>query len=318
MRKIFILVFVLFLHSIAYGLSVQVSYPKVCTNYNTITAYGKVETNQNVAIVAPISGIININSSFKNVKKGQLIAQIYPYGLSNQLQNAKANVEAARKNLQDTIKLYQKRIATSQELEKAKILYYQSKNHLETLQVALEQSKVYAPFSGNLKYLKNGKGYISKNEPIAILTGNDNLWIKAYIEPENIERLKIGQVIYYYIDNLKHKGKIVQISHNADESGLVPIFINVNNKHLISGQWVSLSIPIYKKSAFCIPKSAIVSKGSKTYVYNIINGVVYEKQIKLINISGSTAYVEGIDKNLPIAISAVERLKNKIQVKVVK
>ncbi|OSS41089.1 putative Co/Zn/Cd efflux system membrane fusion protein [Desulfurella amilsii] len=319
MKKILLLIFILTIYSLAYGIEVQVGYPKACASYETIKVYGKVETTQNITILAPISGIIRVNSNFSTVKSGQLIAQIYPPRLSRQIEYAKANVKAAYNNLQSTIKLKNTHIATSQELEKAKMLYYQAKNNLEQLNAQSERSKIYAPFAGSLEFLVPNKSSAALNQPIATLTGNSNLWIKAYVAPDSIDKLKIGQTIYYYLNNSKYIGTIAQLSPSTDSSGLVPIFINTNNKALIAGQWVSLEIPISKSHGFCIPKSAISTKGSKAYIYVVTDGVAHKKQIKLINVSNNTAYISAyITNNEPIVTNGVERLKNNIKVKIIK
>ncbi len=319
MKKIFALLFILFSYSTAFGFSVGVIYPKACTSSYTIKVYGKVETNQDITIYAPISGIINTDSPFLSVKKGELISYIYPYNFSKKLQNAKKNMEAAQKNLEDTIKLKQANIATSQELQKAKMLYYQAESNLENLKSILEQAKIYAPFSGSLQYLVPAQSYVEKGQPIAILKGNGNLWVKAFVAPDYIYKLKVGQIVYYYLSNLQYKGTIAQISPSADSSGLVPIFVNVDNKNLIAGMWVRLDIPIAQKACFCIPKQAIVSKGSNTYVYVVINNVAHEKAIELVNISGNTAYIFGnIAKGEPIVVNGAQRLKNKTKVTITK
>lgn len=319
MKKVFLLIFILSIYSFAYGIEVKVSYPKACTSYETIKVYGKVETTQNITILAPISGTIRVNSNFETVKNGQLIAQIYPPKLSRQIEYAKANVEAAYSNLQSTTKLKNIQMATSQEVEKAKMLYYQAKNNLEQLNAKYEQSKIYAPFTGTLEFLVPNKSNVAQNQPIAILTGNKNLWIKAYIAPDYVCKLKTGQTVYYFLNNSRYVGTIAQISSNTDSSGLVPIFINTNNKALIFGQWVSLEVPINKSSGVCIPKSAIFTKGSKTYIYVVVDGVAHEKQIKLINVSKNTACISAyIANNEPIITSSVERLKNNIKVKIIK
>lgn len=319
MKKVFLLIFILSIYSFAYGIEVTVSYPKACTSYETIKVYGKVETTQNITILAPISGTIRVNSNFETVKNAQLIAQIYPPKLSRQIEYAKANVEAAYSNLQSTIKLKNTHIATSQELEKAKMLYYQAKNNLEQLNAKYEQSKIYAPFAGTLEFLVPNKSNVALNQPIAILTGNKNLWIKAYIAPDYVYKLKTGQTVYYFLNNSRYVGTIAQISSSTDSSGLVPIFINTNNKALIFGQWVSLEVPINKSSGVCIPKSAIFTKGSETYIYVVVDGVAHEKQVKLINVSNNTACISAyIANNEPIITSGVERLKNNIKVKIIK
>ncbi|MGC8616344.1 MAG: efflux RND transporter periplasmic adaptor subunit [Desulfurella sp.] len=322
MKKIVLLIIAIVIanyYTLAKAVEVKIGYPKTCTGYEKIKAYGKVQTTQNITIFAPVSGIIKIDSNFSTVKSGQLIARIYPPNLSKQIENAKLNVDAAYTNLQNTIELKNIHIATAQEIEKAKILYYQAKSNLERLSAQIEKSKIYAPFSGSLEFLVPNQTYVILNQPIANLAGNTNLWIKAYVSPDYIDKLKIDQIVYYYSHNIKHKGSIAQIEHNADVSGLVPIFINTNNKALIAGQWVNLEIPVIKNTQFCVPKSAIVSKDSKTYVFIVKDNVVYQKQVNLINISNNTAYINGnLNKNEPLAISATDRLKNNIKVKIIK
>lgn len=319
MKKVFLLIFILTVYSSAYGIEVKIGYPKACTSYETIKVYGKVETTQNITILAPTNGIIRVNSNFSTVKSGQLIAQIYPPKLSRQIEYAKANVEAAYSNLQSTIKLKNTQIATSQELEKAKMLYYQAKNNLEQLNAQYEQSKIYAPFTGSLEFLVPNKSTVALNQPIATLTGNNNLWIKAYVAPDYIDKLKIGQTVYYFLNNSKCFGTIAQISPSTDSSGLAPIFINTNNKALIAGQWVKLEIPINKSNGVLVPKSSIFTKGSENYIYVVVDGVAHEKQVKLINVSNNTACISAyITNNEPIVTNGVERLKNNIKVKIIK
>lgn len=320
MKKIvFAILIALFTYSLAYAIKVEIVYPKQCATYETLKTYGKIKTTQDIKIFSPISGIIKINYNFRTIKKGQLIAQIYPQNLSKEIRYAKANEMAAYNNLQNTLILQNSHIATIQDVEKAKMLYYQSKNNLEGFNAQLKQSKIYAPFSGSLEYIVPDKSLLTLNQPIAVLTGSGNLWIKAYIVSTYINKLKVGEPAYYYVDNHKNKGLIAQITHTADNSGLVPIFINVNNTNLIAGQWVSLKIPIAKRISFCVPKSAIVSKGSKTYIYFIDHNVAYAREVNLVNISGQTAYIVGhIDETQPIAITATERLTNNTKVEIIK
>lgn len=316
-KKLLVLFAFFLTFSNVYAINVKIGYPKVCNANKIIKIYGKIKTTQNITIFAPIDGVIKTDSSFKSVKEGQLIAEIYPPNLEKKIKYASANAESAYKNLENTIKLKKERIATSLDVEKAKMLYYQAENNLENFNAYLKQSRLTAAFSGNLEYLVPNGSYVNVNQPIAVLSGSNDLWIEGYVPVNYIENLKIGDKVYYYINNIKYKGKIAQVIKSADTSGFARIFVNADHiNNLIPGMWTSLTISLKTVRGFCLPKSAIISKGSKTYIYRVEKNKVYLLRVHLINLSGNIAHIRGnFNSYTPVAIDGAEYLKNNAELK---
>lgn len=216
----------------------------------------------------------------EQVTKGQLIAYQDLSNEKNQLQQTKAEVAQAKNKLIDlkasygvlnqpdsTIKpVVLKNITIQSGLPQAKA-------NLESAKIAIQQSKIKAPFSGVIANLTTKEGnYISAAENFCILISQNQLDVIFNILEPQLPFVKNGQTVQVtpFADEEKHyKAKITEINPFVNEQGLIRIkaHLNKTDASIFDGMNVKVSVQRTLDSVVKIPKTALVKRSGRNVVF---------------------------------------------------
>jgi HlyD family secretion protein len=169
----------------------------------------------------------------KQIKQGDLLAEIDHEELDAQIAAARsnldvaiANYDAAKTDLQRNKQLYQKDLIAKSQYDsfvtKADVTLAQVKqaqSNLALLQVQLSNVKIFAPISGVLsaKLVETGELVASGTALFTILDYNKP-WVKIYLPLKEVERVTLNQKAYVKLDasGKKFYGWISFISDEAE------------------------------------------------------------------------------------------------------
>lgn len=185
-----------------------------------VTATGTLQATETVEVGTQVSGQISaIYVDFNDhVKKGQLIAQIDPTILEQQVQSAqaslaqaKANLDQSQRQLTRTKDLYKTQVVTDSDLDQAQYNYDVAKASYEQAEVGLERAKrnlayanIRAPIDGVVVARNVDVGQTvaaSFSSPTLFVIARDlsNMEILAAVDESDIGKIHDGQDVHFTV-----------------------------------------------------------------------------------------------------------------------
>lgn len=200
----------------------------------SVTANGQITAVKNVQVGSQISGTITkINADFNSkVKKGDVLAQIdpatYQRGLTQakaELANATAALELAQFNYKQAKELYDKKLISESEYNRAEVDLHQAqaivemrKANVERATVDLERTTIYAPIDGIVisRNVEEGQTVAASfNTPTLFLLANDlaKMQIEAAVSEADVGGVEEGQPVNFTVEayTRQFKGKVRQV-----------------------------------------------------------------------------------------------------------
>lgn len=168
------------------------------------------QVRANIVGIAPrVAGpVINIPiHDNQPVKKGDLLFEIDPAtfqaavdNASAKLQQAEASRLQAEQNLTRQTELYKTNVVGQQAYQDAQDQYYaaaadvsSARAQLETAQLNLNYTKVFAPVDGYLTNVNTSPGtYVNAGEQLLALVDSSSFWIAGYFKETQIWRIQPG------------------------------------------------------------------------------------------------------------------------------
>ena len=202
---------------------------------NTVTATGTLEAIETVDVGTQVSGVINkLYVDFNSeVKKGQLLAEIDKRPLQSQLDQSKANLDAAvaelnfQKATYDRNKaLFEKKLISQADYDQVVFNYETSKANLMNARSTYERNKInldYATISSPIdgvvlnRAVQQGQTVAASfNTPTLFSIANDltRMKVEASVDEADIGQVKNGQRVEFTVDaypDLKFPGTITQV-----------------------------------------------------------------------------------------------------------
>ena len=279
----------------------------------TTIATGKIEPRDEIQIKPQISGIISevYKEAGETVKKGEVIAKVKVIPELGQLNSAESRVRLAQMNGKQTAidfermeKLYEKKLVSSEEYEKAMLADKQSREELQAAKDNLEIikdgiTKNSASFSSTLIRstitglildvpVKVGNSVIMSNTfndgtTIATVADMTDLIFRGNVDETEVGRITEGIPVKITLGALQDKvfnATLEYISPKSKENNGANQFeikaaISVpSDVKIRSGYSANAEIELQRANqVLCIPESALEFKDNATYVYLLTDSV---------------------------------------------
>jgi membrane fusion protein (multidrug efflux system) len=261
----------------------------------------------------------------KFVKKDQLLFQIMPFVYQAETQKAKAEVDFARVEYENTLNLANKNIVSQNELALAQAKYEKAKAELELAQTHLKFTQIRAPFDGIIGRLQVRLGsLLEESELLTTLSDNSKMWV--YFNVPEAEYLDLAvQKKSNQLDSVKllmannqiypYSGFIETIEADFNnETGTIAFratFANPN-KVLRHGETGNILMPIKLKKALLIPQKATFEVLEKKYVFVIKNDDTVEQREIQIGSEIPHLFVvkKGLNEGERILTEGLRKVKN--------
>ncbi len=258
-----------------------------------------------VDIVTRFDGYItklNANRLYMDVKKNQPLFSIYSDEIYNISQELKITKDLD-KNLYNS------------SLDKLKVLAVNSKDiqKIKTSKNEFEEVTFYSPINGIILQKNiNFKSFAKKGNLLLQLANIDKLWVIAKIYEADLKEIKTGQKVKVYFDGIKTpiESKIDFIYPNIDaQSKTVDIRIVVDNKDkkIYPNMFAKVKVEIVKDSMLTLPKTAVLNKANKYYVFQTISESEFEPvEVEVRRISSNKyQIIEGLQENQKVIDNAL-------------
>lgn len=233
----------------------------------------------------PIASILVKNGD--RVTKGQKLAELSPFRLTNKLAQAKDALERARLELQDVLigqgytwEDSAKVPPATMKLVKVKSGYDQSLTQYELALYEKQNATLTAPFDGVVANLF-AKQYNTASTTDVFCTVIDPRSLEAsfsVLESE-LPLIKTGdrvEVTPFATPDNRTDGRISEINPMVDASGMVQVNAAVTDKgKLFEGMNVRVSVHRSLGKQLVISKDAVVLRSGKQVVFTLVDGKAY-------------------------------------------
>jgi HlyD family secretion protein len=195
---------------------------------------------------------------------------------------------------------------------------------LELAQNALDNTSVKAPIDGIVSKRNVEPGEMAQpGVPLITLVKMDNVQIEVSVPQNQVNHVEKGATVEVRVDGLPDKvfkGIVDFVSPVSDpNNSTFPVNIKVDNSEglLRSGMVAEVSFIESPDGYIEIPKSAIINKDNKTFVYQIDDGVVHLVEVKTKEKNKEWVHVvSGLQRNDQVVVNPNDALKDGSPVKV--
>jgi len=241
---------------------------------NTFYGQTQLDTTKVFDVVTRFDGFITklfANKDFMFLKKGEPLLTLY----SNELITVQKELKIAQQ-LNDNI--------YNSSLEKLKALGLEQKElqRLKNSKNIQEDVLLYAPFDAILmkRNINEGSGF-KQGQLLLQLANINQLWFVAQVYQNELKSIKKGQNAKLYVDGFQEPfiSKIDTIYPIVDEkSKTVPVRFVVQNSNLelSPNMFAKVVVQTQVKKALTLPKSAVIQKGDKHFVFLYFSQEEYE------------------------------------------
>lgn len=264
------------------------------------------------------------------VKKGQKLYQIMPVLYKAELTKAEAELKFAEIEYQNTKKLADSKIVSSNELALAAAKLEKVKAELSIAQAHYNFTEIRAPFDGYIGRLEVRLGsLLDEGELLTRLSDNSKMWV--YFNVPEAEYLNYQQHIkennsknvrLMMANNSLYKEQGIIETIEADfnnETGNIAFRATFNNPDLLlrHGETGNVLVPIVLKKALLIPQKATFEVLDKKYVYVIDeHNKVQSREIKVgAELTHLYEVKEGLNINDKILVEGLRKVKNNQEIK---
>ncbi|WP_419763583.1 MAG: efflux RND transporter periplasmic adaptor subunit [Arcobacter sp.] len=199
----------------------------------------------------------------------------------------------------DEIESIKKEIEVTKSINKA--LYKSSLDKLDSLDVKLSQIKnkdvsFYAPFNGIILNKKiNDGSYVKTGTLLMQLANIDRVWFISKVYQSDLEFLSNDMEAKIKIDGIDMSFKtkvdyIYPIANNKSKTIDVRFVIDNKNKKLFPNMFGKALIKSSSKKMLTLPKTAVLAKGDKYYVFKPISKDEFEPVLVVARRISSSKY----------------------------
>ncbi|MFC5976512.1 efflux RND transporter periplasmic adaptor subunit [Flavobacterium salmonis] len=289
---------------------------------------GTIEADNTVSIGFSVPGRVNavMVQEGQYVVKGQLLATIEQNSYQNNLIVANAGLEQTQDNFNRFDQLYKKGSLPQRDHIAAKTSLAQAKANKETASKNLQDTKLYASFSGIITHKLTETGATAApGIPAFTIVKTDKVYAVAAINENEISSLKIGANAKITIPSLDKNinGKVTIINPQADDMSktyTVKIRLDNPNGGLLPGMITDISISSGRtQNAVIIPAQSLVRDADNiNYVFIAkANNTAFKKRVNISKMTGTSDVIvnDGLQAGDKLIVNGQTNLEDGTPVK---
>ena len=257
---------------------------------------GEVEALEDIVLSAECEGVVEWigPAEGEDVERDQLIARIDLQTLQTALDKAEANLGLAQKQARRRQDLFDRRVATREELDEALTTLNLARATLQEAQAAYERGVIRSPITGVLDDLHIDPGeYVSPGTPIAELVNIRRVRVIVNVPERDIPHISPGASVPLLVDAYPEKrwtGTIDSMAHKADpatRSYPVRLLVDNPDNSLLPGMIVRAALECRRvDNALSVPLSTILDRGGERLVFVEQDGLARARPVSLGVVQG--------------------------------
>jgi membrane fusion protein (multidrug efflux system) len=239
---------------------------------------GTVRPKLRATVEAKISGRIEhmLAVPGKAVKSGDLLAQLDVREIQAKVDQAKAVLQQADRELARFKSLLQEKTITQSEFDAVEARQRVAKASLTEVETMSSYARVVAPFNGVItRKLADVGDLAMPGKPLAEIEAPGELRLEADVPEALIDHVKTGATLPVRVASLTNEleGAVVEIAPSSDpvsRTFLVKLDLP-SVAGLRAGQFGRVGVPIGESTVLRVPVSAVIQRGQLEIVFIVTN-----------------------------------------------
>jgi RND family efflux transporter MFP subunit len=284
-----------------------------------------------VSIIAPVSGLISINTNLlagikleKNTCIANINGEMFENSISNKFLKTKAKYKAAKNNYERGKQLAKEKIISTRELDNLYTEYVAAKTSFDYISKNYSKNgkNILSPTSGVLAEVLVGDGdYVEVGQIIAQIHVEHNYMLRA-----DLPKRKAFIMDDIYDANFKpeYSEKTFSISEMEgariaskrvanDKSAYMPVYFTLPfDNELIAHSYAEVYLKArVGDNLISLPNAALMESEGKYWIFTQVGGESFEKRDVKIGASDGkrTHIIEGLEENEYVVVKGAYRLK---------
>jgi RND family efflux transporter MFP subunit len=279
---------------------------------------GTVRSRLRAAVEAKVSGRIVALPVIagQSLAEGDLIAQLDAREIQARLDQAKAALENADRDLQRYATLLQQQVLTRAEFDAAEARQRMARAAVTEAETMLDYARVAAPFAGVVtRKLAEVGDLATPGRVIVEMEDPKTLRVEADVPEALIEFVRVGAVMNIHAPGLTAPlaATVSELSPAADpNSRTFPVKLDLPaNAPVRLGQFVRVAVPVGEADALRVPTRAVVVRGQMEMVFVVTNGAAQLRLVKMGKRTGDTVeIVSGLSAGESIVVEGAAQLRD--------
>lgn len=272
---------------------------------------GETQAWEDVRVSSDMDGVVEWigPKEGQRVRKGELLARIDVAARKAALDRAQASFNLADELFRRRESLFQRRIISKEELDKASTERALAEANLRQAQVEYERGFLRAPISGIVNHLYVDAGeWVARGAPVMDLVNVERIKIQLNVPEMDVRFLKPGHNAMVTIDALPEKklwGKVDFVAYKADAATKtfhVQVVVENPAGEIRPGMIARVGLLRREvQDALAVPLFALLNKGGERVLFVEKDGVVSARTV-------SIGIIEGDRVQITSGLSAGERV----------
>tara|TARA_B100000949_G_scaffold204851_1_gene194677 strand:- start:1558 stop:2718 length:1161 start_codon:yes stop_codon:yes gene_type:complete len=305
-----------------------------------LEAIGTAFANEAVTITSEVSGVIQDIHFHEGeaVEKGSVLVNLESGVQLAEVEVRIAEVRVREAQLQKVQQLYDRAIQLSAtrnipearveelaaELKAAEAVVQSGKANLQVARERLAKRRVVAPFPGRIGIRRVSPGtLIEPNDPIVTLDDISLVKLDFQIPERSLSNIRVGQEINASTAAFPGRvffGTVSSVDTRVDRVTRaihVRAVISNEDESLKPGMFLLVELGVDERAdAVLIPEQAVVSDGTSSYVYVVVDGEAIRRPIVVgERMPGEVEIMEGVTSGEAVIIGGVQKVRDGAKVK---
>jgi membrane fusion protein (multidrug efflux system) len=288
---------------------------------------GETQAWEDVRVSSDMDGVVEWIGPKEGqpVRKGELLARIDVAARKAALDRAQASFKLADELLKRRESLFERRIISKEELDRASTERALAETNLRQAQVEYERGFLKAPISGIVNHLYVDAGeYVGRGAPVLDLVNVEKIKIQLNVPEMDVRFLKPGQDAMVSIDALPGKklwGKVDFVAYKADpatKTFQVQVLVENSAREIRPGMIARVAL-IRREvpDALAVPLFAILNKGGERVLFVEKDGVAMARTISVGIIEGERVQItSGLNAGERVIVAGQAEVEEGMQVQV--
>jgi len=267
------------------------------------------------------------------VHEGQLLATLTYPEQEALYKKAKANLELAELNYKRTLKLAELHVVAAQDLDNARANYQAAKDDLDSQATLYSYRNIKAPFDGYIIRRNFDPGHLltlsgGDTSPLFVISDTSTARIFVYVPEEDIGFLRTGTDVGVTTDaypGKKFRGTVTRLAQGLDPATrTMQTEVDIANPEgeLKPGMFARVSLQLYSHhDALTLPAGAVLRGEKGSFVYTVGGGRAHRRPVQTGLQEGDTVEITGgigdgsevvssgwelLDDNLPVRVAGTQ------------
>lgn len=262
---------------------------------------GETQAWEDVRVAADMDGIVEWigPKEGQEVRKGALLARIDVSARKAALDRAEASFRLAEELFRRRESLYDRRIISKEELDRAATERALAESNLRQARVEYERGFLKAPVSGvvNRLYVDAGE-YVARGAPFMDIVNVDRIKIQLNVPEMDVRFLRTAQQAMVTVDALGGKqllGKVDFVAYKADPATRtfqVQVVVDNPNREIRPGMIARVALLRRTvEDALSVPLFAVLNKGGERVLFVEKDGVVAARIVSVGILEGERVQI---------------------------